>query len=86
MVSLMKTAKITAGGQVSIPAEVRRRWATNRVVLEDLGDSLVVRPLPDDPVTALRGSLKGRLRVTTDELRRQARADEAAAERRKWGR
>lgn len=82
----MKTARITAGGQLSIPAAIRRRWGTRRVILEDHGDELVVKPLPDDVISALRGSLKGQIRVSTDELRRRARADEEAAERRKWRR
>lgn len=69
------------GGQVSIPANVRRRWGTNCVAFEDLGDRLVVRPVPDDPIAAARGVLKGRLRPT-DELRTRAREDEALAENR----
>jgi AbrB family looped-hinge helix DNA binding protein len=82
----MKTAKITAGGQISIPAEVRRRWGTTRVAIEDRGDALLVRPLPEDILSALHGSLEGEIRVPTEELRRRARADEEAAERRKWRR
>jgi hypothetical protein len=49
------------------------------VALEDLGDRLVVRPLPEDPITAARGALKGRL--SSEGLRETARRDEAAAER-----
>jgi bifunctional DNA-binding transcriptional regulator/antitoxin component of YhaV-PrlF toxin-antitoxin module len=82
----MKTARITAGGQISIPAAVRRRWGTRRVSIEDRGDSLVIAPLPEDVIAALRGSLKGEIRASTDELRQRARADEEAAERRKWRR
>ena len=78
----MKVHRITAGGQISLPAEVRHRWSTQAVVLEDLGDRVVVRPLPDDPITAARGALKGRL-PSSDELRRRARADETASERRR---
>jgi bifunctional DNA-binding transcriptional regulator/antitoxin component of YhaV-PrlF toxin-antitoxin module len=79
----MKAAKINLRGQVLIPAEVRRRWATSRVVIEDQDDRLVVRPLPDDPIAALRGSLKGEITVPTEELRRIARRDEKLAEDRK---
>jgi bifunctional DNA-binding transcriptional regulator/antitoxin component of YhaV-PrlF toxin-antitoxin module len=82
----MKLARITAGGQLSIPAVIRRRWGTSRVALEDQGDALVVRPVPEDVLTALRGSLKDQIVVSTDELRRRARADEEAAEQAKWGR
>jgi bifunctional DNA-binding transcriptional regulator/antitoxin component of YhaV-PrlF toxin-antitoxin module len=74
--------KITRAGQVSVPADVRRRWGTTVVAVEDHGDSLVIRPLPDDPIAAARGALKGRGASTT-ELRAAARRDEAAAERRR---
>jgi hypothetical protein len=67
-----------------VPAEVRRRWRTNVVAIEDLGDRLVLRPLPEDPIAALRGALKGR--VSSDGLREAARRDEEAAERRRWSR
>jgi bifunctional DNA-binding transcriptional regulator/antitoxin component of YhaV-PrlF toxin-antitoxin module len=79
----MKKARITTGGQLSVPASVRKRWGTRVVALEDLGDRLVVRPLPEDPIEALRGALKGR--VSSDGLRETARRDEEAAERR-WSR
>jgi bifunctional DNA-binding transcriptional regulator/antitoxin component of YhaV-PrlF toxin-antitoxin module len=78
----MKTARITAGGQVSIPAPIRRRWGTSVVAVEDLGDRVVLRPLPDDPIAAARGALKGKL-PPTEKLRAMARSDEAAAERRR---
>lgn len=71
--------KITTSGQVSIPAEVRRRWRTSRVQVEDHGDHVVVRPLPADPVAAVRGIFKDRITTTTDALRQQAREDERRA-------
>jgi bifunctional DNA-binding transcriptional regulator/antitoxin component of YhaV-PrlF toxin-antitoxin module len=78
----MTRRKITMGGQISLPAAVRRRWETNVVSIEDRGDSVVVRPLPDDPVAAARGAFAGRI-GSTAELRRIARADDLAAERRR---
>ena len=82
MVSLMKTAAITTGGQVSIPAEVRHRWGTRRVIVEDQGDALVLRPLPVDPIGAAIGSLAGP-GPTTDEMRAALRRDETEIERRR---
>lgn len=74
--------KVSSNGQVSIPADARARWHTDRVVVVDLGDRIVVRPLPDDPVGALVG--KYRRRGPASELaRRRSRAADAAAERRK---
>jgi hypothetical protein len=61
---------------------VRKRWGTKSVALEDLGDRVIVRPLPDDPIAAARGALKGRL-PSTVELRAKARRDEADAEARR---
>jgi bifunctional DNA-binding transcriptional regulator/antitoxin component of YhaV-PrlF toxin-antitoxin module len=78
----MKMHRITTGGQISLPARVRKRWGTRLVSVEDLGDRVVVRPLPEDPVAAARGALKGRIR-SVDELRARARRDEAAAEARR---
>ena len=80
---IVKMAKITEGGQVSIPAAVRRRWGTRRVLIEDRGDSIVLKPIPDDPIAAARGALAGKITTPAEELRRRARADEAAAERRR---
>ena len=80
---IMKATKITSGGQISVPAEVRRRWNTSRVQLEDLGDRLVIHPAPDDPIGSVRGALMGLAGVPTEELRARARGDEAKAESRR---
>lgn len=77
----MKLRKITRGGQISLPADVRHRWNTARVGVEDLGDRLVITPIPNDPITAARGALAGQ--ISSVGLRAQARKDEAAAEARR---
>lgn len=63
---------VSQNGQVSIPAATRARWKTRRVVVVDLGDRVVVRPLPDQPVAGLEGKYKGR-GPSADEARRRAR-------------
>ncbi len=73
----MRTTTISRGGQISVPADVRRRWQTSRVEIEDRGDSIVVRPIPDDPIAAALGSLRGR-GPNSDELRRTVRDEESA--------
>ena len=81
---LMSTSyvmKVSSNGQVSIPASARARWHADRMLVVDLGDRLVMRPLPADPVGALTGKYKGG--SSTDDARRRARTDDAAAERRK---
>ncbi len=74
--------KMSANGQVSIPAAARSRWHAERVVLVDLGDRVVIRPLPEHPVEALVGKYRDK-GPSTEEARQQARADEAAMARRK---
>ena len=74
--------KVSSNGQVSIPADTRARWMTDRVVVVDLGDRIVVRPLPTDPVSELRGKYRGR-GPSSAQARKEARDDEAAAERRR---
>jgi AbrB family looped-hinge helix DNA binding protein len=80
---IMKTAKVTRGGQISIPSSIRRRWGTSTLKLEDLGDRIVLTPAPDDPIAAARGALVGELSMSSSQLRADARAAELEAERRR---
>lgn len=52
-------AKVTRNGQVSLPADLRRRWGAGSVLVVDRGDYAIVRPIPDDAVAALRGAHAG---------------------------
>jgi bifunctional DNA-binding transcriptional regulator/antitoxin component of YhaV-PrlF toxin-antitoxin module len=63
---------VSRNGQVSIPAPARARWATRRVVVVDLGDRVVVRPLSDNPVESLRGKYRD-IGPDSDHVRRQER-------------
>jgi AbrB family looped-hinge helix DNA binding protein len=76
---------ISKGGQISVPAEVRKRWNTRRLQVEDRGDELVIRPAPEDPIAAARGIFKGRIALTSEQLRQLEREEEAEIEERKWG-
>jgi AbrB family looped-hinge helix DNA binding protein len=79
--------KITGAGQVSIPAEVRHRWATSTVAIEDEGDRIVLRPLPDDPIAALRGSLAHLgTDISSVAAVRAARDEDIEIEEEKWKR
>ena len=51
---------VSRNGQVSIPAAARARWNTRQVVVVDLGDRVVMRPLPAEPVSELLGAYAGR--------------------------
>jgi hypothetical protein len=78
----VKIRKITTAGQISLPAAARSRWQTKSVTIEDKGDHVVVRPVPDDPIAAARGALKEKI-GSSAHLRAQARKDETAAEARR---
>jgi AbrB family looped-hinge helix DNA binding protein len=72
--------KISRGGQISIPAPIRRRWGTSTVSLRDEGSRIVLEPAPDDPIAAAEGALAGELHgLDLGRLRRAAREDELAA-------
>lgn len=69
-----------------MPARIRHRWGGSTLSLEDHGDHVVLRPAPDDPIAAARGALKDLAGdVTSEEMRREARAEEEELERRRWG-
>ena len=58
MNTMAQQSKLTTGGQITVPAHVRKRWQTERVTVEDRGDHLIVRPMSEDRaarIKALRG-------------------------------
>jgi bifunctional DNA-binding transcriptional regulator/antitoxin component of YhaV-PrlF toxin-antitoxin module len=83
--TMTKRLVISSGGQISVPAAVRKRWGTRTVLAEDRGDQLVLRPAPDDPIAAVRGIFAEEMRggPAIDELRAEARAEEAELEKRR---
>jgi AbrB family looped-hinge helix DNA binding protein len=69
-------AKVTARGQVSIPAEIRRKFniePESRVEWVVEGSVIKVIPLPKDPVAAFRG--RGSGRYSTEQLIEERRAE-----------
>ncbi len=75
IVQLMSTMRITAAGQLSLPADIRRRWNVSRVRLVDHGDHVTLEPIPDDVLEATFGRFASA--TSTEALRATARADEA---------
>ena len=74
---------ISKGGQVSVPAEVRKRWRTHTVLAEDRGDHVVLRPVPDDPVAAAVGAFATQIgALGSEEAKRLDREDELDAQER----
>lgn len=77
---MKKRMKISKGGQVSIPAPIRKRWGTMTVTLEDRGGEIVLKPAPDDPIDAAAGALAEEFgHIDFGELRRIAREDDRIA-------
>lgn len=77
--------KVTTAGQVSVPAEVRRRWATSRVKITDEGDRLIIEPEPENPFADLVGILADVVdRATYDELKTAEREAERERDRRRY--
>jgi len=74
--------KVSGNGQVSIPAAARARWRAEHVMVVDLGDRLVIRPLPAEPVQALVGKDANR-GPSSSRARASARGDDTRRERRK---
>jgi bifunctional DNA-binding transcriptional regulator/antitoxin component of YhaV-PrlF toxin-antitoxin module len=77
-------AKVTSSGQISVPAPLRRRWHTDVVLVIDRGDYAVVRPVPADPITALR-STHASDGLSTDDVRAAERAADVSRPRRGQG-
>ena len=69
-------AKVTVRGQVSIPAEIRKKFniePDSRVEWITEGNVIKVIPLPKDPVAAFRG--RGSGRYSTARLIEERRAE-----------
>lgn len=75
--------KVSVNGQVSIPARARARWQPDRVVIVDLGDRLIIRPLSDDPISNLRGRYRGQGPPTSTARDHERAADSSRARRKR---
>ncbi len=75
----MTISKATVKGQVIIPAQLRKKFnikkGTRVAIMEGEGRVIVIKPLPDDPIEASRGMLKGKSSLTKALLK--DRAEEA---------
>jgi len=77
-------ARVTRNGQISLPADVRRRWNAERVLVIDRGTYAIVRPVPDDVLASLRGKYAGP-GPSVEEVRDEDREVEAEIEERRYG-
>jgi len=63
----MAISRATIKGQVIIPAPLRKKFnikkGTRIAIIEGEGNIIVMKPLPDDPIEASRGALKGKTSI-----------------------
>ena len=69
----MKATRISQGGQVQVPAEIRKRWGTRNVIIQDGGAYIRISPVPDDPIGAVMGSFAGPGPTVNEMMRQPAR-------------
>jgi len=78
----MPIVKTSTKGQIVIPKEVREKLGITsgkKVLLRVVGKHAEITPLPDDPIKAMRGILKGGPSVTKElleERKKDNRIDE----------
>ncbi len=86
----MKTAIVSQKGWVVIPREIRDRYGMQpgtKVAIVEYGGVVSLVPLPEDPLAAMRGFLKGDRSLTQELLaeRRRERAHEQEKIERRGG-
>ena len=63
----MNIVKTSSKGQIVIPVEIRKKLGIKpgqKVSLTLVENKAVIQPLPEDPIKALRGILKGKPSMT----------------------
>jgi AbrB family looped-hinge helix DNA binding protein len=64
----MTISRATIKGQVLIPAPLRNKFNIKKgsrvAISEGEGNVILIKPLPDDPIEASRGILKGKTSMT----------------------
>ena len=65
-------AYVTVKGQIVIPAKLRRKYGIKngtKIIVTDIGDAIVLKPVTEQYLRNLQGSLKGKggLKVLIEE-------------------
>ena len=65
----------TVKGQIVIPATLRRKYGIKngtKIIVTDIGDAIVLKPVTEQYLKSLQGSLKGKggLKVLVEERRK----------------
>ena len=63
---------VTVKGQIVIPASLRRKYGIKngtKIIVTDIGDAIILKPVTEQYLRNLQGSLKGKggLKVLLDE-------------------
>jgi AbrB family looped-hinge helix DNA binding protein len=71
----------TVKGQIVIPAALRRKYGIKngtKILITDTGDAILLKPVTEQYLKNLQGSLKGRggLKVLVDERRKDREREE----------
>lgn len=66
---------VTVKGQIVIPAALRRKYGIKngtKIIVTDIGDAIVLKPVTEQYLRSLQGSLKGKggLKTLMDERRK----------------
>jgi AbrB family looped-hinge helix DNA binding protein len=66
---------VTVKGQIVIPASLRRKYGIKngtKIIITDIGDAIVLKPVTEQYLRNLQGSLKGKggLKALLDERRK----------------
>lgn len=82
---------VSSKGQIVLPAELRKRYgieAGSKLGIVDLAGSIYLVPLPDDPIKAARGMLKGKPNAGTKALLKERRIEKERDEEeyQRWAR
>jgi len=80
----MPIVKTSSKGQIVIPKKIRDKLGIGpgkKVLLQLVGEHVEIAPLPDDPITSIRGMLKADVSLA-EELLRERRKDDESDERR----
>jgi AbrB family looped-hinge helix DNA binding protein len=70
----------TVKGQIVIPATLRRKYGIKngtKIIVTDIGDAIILKPVTEQYLKNLQGSLKGKggLKVLVEERRKDAKRE-----------
>ena len=75
----MKTATVSTKGWIVVPKEMRVKYNLmpgSKVQIVDYGEGLAIIPLPEDPISSLRGMFTGSQSLTAELLLERRRDKE----------